>query len=145
MAAPEYTAANVESAVLQFYYQGASQEIHQWLTNAQMSQAAWNFSWELLMTEKKPEVQFFGASTIAIKVSKFWPEVPEDQVHHSIIILQKVTSYEMKITVLLTMSPSRAEGFSALLVAFYFSSKIGKLCFCSLISLVFSENFYFQF
>ena len=81
MAAPEYTAANVESAVLQFYYQGASQEIHQWLTNAQMSQAAWNFSWELLMTEKKPEVQFFGASTIAIKVSKFWPEVPEDQVH----------------------------------------------------------------
>ena len=80
MAAPEYTAANVESAVLQFYYQGASQEIHQWLTNAQMSQAAWNFSWELLMTEKKPEVQFFGASTIAIKVSKFWPEVPEDQV-----------------------------------------------------------------
>ena len=81
MAAPEYSAANVESAVLQFYYQGASQEIHQWLTNAQMSQAAWNFSWELLMTEKKPEVQFFGASTIAIKVSKFFAEVPEDQVH----------------------------------------------------------------
>ena len=93
MAAPEYTAANVESAVLQFYYQGASQEIHQWLTNAQMSQAAWNFAWELLMTEKKPEVQFFGASTIAIKVSKFWPEVPEDQVHTLVyqIILKNST------------------------------------------------------
>ena len=75
----QYTAVNVEQAVLQFYYQGASQEIHQWLTNAQMSQAAWNFAWELLMSEKKPEVQFFGASTIAIKVSKFWQEVPEDQ------------------------------------------------------------------
>ena len=76
----QYTAANVEMAVQQFYYQGASQETHQWLTNAQMSQAAWNFAWELLSSEKKPEVQFFGASTIAIKVSKFLKEVPEDQV-----------------------------------------------------------------
>ena len=60
----------------------SNQEIHQWLTNAQMSQAAWNFAWELLMSEKKPEVQFFGASTIAIKVQKFWQEVPEEQVRY---------------------------------------------------------------
>lgn len=76
----QYTAGNVEMAVLQFYYQGASQETHKWLTNAQMSTAAWNFAWDLLLPEKKPEVQFFGASTIAIKVSKFWQEVPNDQV-----------------------------------------------------------------
>ena len=79
----QYTSANVEMAVLQFYYQGASQETHQWLTNAQMSTSAWNFAWELLMPDKKPEVQFFGASTIAIKVSKFWHEVPADQVNCS--------------------------------------------------------------
>ena len=80
----QYTSANVEMAVLQFYYQGASQETHQWLTNAQMSTSAWNFAWELLMPDKKPEVQFFGASTIAIKVSKFWHEVPADQVNYQL-------------------------------------------------------------
>jgi hypothetical protein len=76
----QHTAANVEMAVLQFYYQGASQETHQWLTTAQMSPAAWNFSWELVMPEKKPEVQFFGASTIAMKMKNFWQEVPAEQV-----------------------------------------------------------------
>lgn len=72
--------ANVEMAVLQFYHQGASQQTHQWLTSAQLSPLAWTFSWELVMPDKKPEVQFFGASTIAIKVSKCWHEVPADQV-----------------------------------------------------------------
>ena len=67
-------------AVLQFYHQGASQQTHQWLTSAQLSPLAWTFSWELVMPDKKPEVQFFGASTIAIKVSKCWHEVPADQV-----------------------------------------------------------------
>lgn len=81
----QYTSANVEMAVLQFYYQGASQETHQWLTSAQMSTSAWNFAWELLMPGKKPEVQFFGASTIAIKVSKFWHEVPSEQVEKNIL------------------------------------------------------------
>ncbi len=75
----QYSAANVEMAVHQFYYQGASQECHQWLTNAQMSSNAWNFAFELVSPEKKPEVQFFGASTIAIKVSRFWHEVPAEQ------------------------------------------------------------------
>ena len=60
--------------------QGASQQTHQWLTSAQLSPLAWTFSWELVMPDKKPEVQFFGASTIAIKVSKCWHEVPADQV-----------------------------------------------------------------
>ena len=67
-------------AVMQFYHHGASQETHNWLTTAQLSPLAWSFSWELVMPDKKPEVQFFGASTIAIKVQKFWHEVPSDQV-----------------------------------------------------------------
>ena len=83
----QYTVANVEMAVLQFF-SGAPQDTHchQWLTSAQTSPAAWNFSWELLMPEKKLEVQYFGANTIAIKVSKYWHEVPTEQVGTSEIM-----------------------------------------------------------
>ena len=48
-----------------------------------MSPAAWNWAWDLVSPEKKAEVQFFGASTISIKLSKFWHEVPADQVKTS--------------------------------------------------------------
>jgi len=44
-----------------------------------MSPSAWTWAWELVTPQKQPEVQFFGASTIAIKLSKFWHEVPADQ------------------------------------------------------------------
>ena len=45
-----------------------------------MSPAAWNWAWDLVSPEKKPEVQFFGASTLSIKLSKFYHEVPAEQV-----------------------------------------------------------------
>ena len=54
-------------AVLTFssvYYQ----EAHQWLTLAQLSPQAWSFSWELIVPDKQHEVQFFGASCLAVKV-----------------------------------------------------------------------------
>jgi hypothetical protein len=44
-----------------------------------MSPSAWVFAWQLLAPEKKPEVQFFGASTIALKVARFFEEIPIDQ------------------------------------------------------------------
>ena len=74
-----YSTANVEAAVIQFYSAGNSPETHQWLTSAQMSSSAWSFSFELIDPSKKPEVQFFGASTVALKVGRFWHEVPADQ------------------------------------------------------------------
>ena len=74
-----YSTANVEAAVIQFYCAGNSPETHQWLTGAQMSSAAWSFAFELIDPSKKPEVQFFGASTVALKVGRFWNEVPVDQ------------------------------------------------------------------
>ena len=76
----QYSAANVEAAVVNFYCNGgANPDTHTWLTSAQMSPAAWTFAWELLSAQKKPEVQFFGASTIALKVGRFFHEVPSDQ------------------------------------------------------------------
>jgi hypothetical protein len=49
-----------------------------------MSPQAWNWAWDLVSPEKKPEVQFFGASTISIKLSKCYHEVPADQVRTNI-------------------------------------------------------------
>ena len=81
----ELTAENVEAAVLQFYRSGAtqvnchsifvmcltlnSQETHKWLTLAQLSPQAWSFCWQLIASDKPHEVQFFGASCLAVKVS----------------------------------------------------------------------------
>ena len=69
----ELTSENVERAVLQFYQSSASsqetiQETHKWLTLAQLSPQAWNFCWDLIQQDKKHEVQFFGASCLAVKV-----------------------------------------------------------------------------
>ncbi|PVD35776.1 hypothetical protein C0Q70_02739 [Pomacea canaliculata] len=78
----EFTAANVEQVVRQFYCQGfVQQEIHQWLTSAQFSPAAWVFSWELISPSKTMEVQFFGASCLHVKIARFWAELPPEQYH----------------------------------------------------------------
>ena len=93
MTGPELTSDNVERAVLQvndhyhyhhhhhdlhyqllfqFYQTTATpdqlQETHKWLTLAQLSPQAWNFCWDLIQADKKHEVQFFGASCLAVKV-----------------------------------------------------------------------------
>jgi hypothetical protein len=61
-----------------------------------MSPQAWNWAWELVSPEKKPEVQFFGASTISIKLSKCYHEVPADQVRTKIqLLLIKITNKEV--------------------------------------------------
>ncbi|KAL8610594.1 hypothetical protein ACOMHN_006313 [Nucella lapillus] len=76
----EFTAANVERAVLQFYCQGfLNQEVHQWLSAAQYSPAAWSFSWELIQPTKSVEVQFFGASCLHVRIARFWHELHPDQ------------------------------------------------------------------
>lgn len=75
-----YTAENVEQAVLQFYQQSmVHPQIHEWLTKAQISPEAWSFSWELLGSQKTPEVQYFGANSLHVKISRYWHEVPPDQ------------------------------------------------------------------
>lgn len=50
----EYTAENLERVVTLFYRSEADQQAqaHQWLTEAQNSQQAWGFVWELLQPQK---------------------------------------------------------------------------------------------
>lgn len=50
----EYSVANFEQAVSQFYYTDAASQAqaHQWLFAAQSSPNAWSFIWELLQKER---------------------------------------------------------------------------------------------
>lgn len=50
----EYTAENLERVVTLFYRSEAEQQAqaHQWLTEAQNSQQAWSFVWELLQPQR---------------------------------------------------------------------------------------------
>ncbi|XP_054276108.1 importin-13 [Macrosteles quadrilineatus] len=77
----DFTLENLEQAVLRFYHTDASTQAqaHQWLTAAQTSPNAWCFVWELLQPTKTPEVQFFAATTLHMKVMKNWSEVPVEQ------------------------------------------------------------------
>ncbi|XP_065354856.1 importin-13 [Calliphora vicina] len=72
--------ARLEEAVVVFY-RSTSQEqaqLHEWLTKAQASTQAWQFSWQLMQLGKSQEVQFFGAITLHSKLMKFWHEVPPE-------------------------------------------------------------------
>uniref|UniRef100_A0ACB8F4M0 Importin-13 n=1 Tax=Sphaerodactylus townsendi TaxID=933632 RepID=A0ACB8F4M0_9SAUR len=50
-----------------------------WLMQAQVSPQAWHFSWLLLDMDKVPEIQYFGASALHIKISRYWNDIPADQ------------------------------------------------------------------
>uniref|UniRef100_A0AAY4AT45 Importin-13 n=1 Tax=Denticeps clupeoides TaxID=299321 RepID=A0AAY4AT45_9TELE len=50
-----------------------------WLTAAQASPQAWHFCWALLGPDKSPEVQFFGASTLHLKIWRHWADLPAAQ------------------------------------------------------------------
>ncbi|XP_059479172.1 importin-13 [Neocloeon triangulifer] len=78
----DFTAENVEAAVQQFYMTSSTLQAHthQWLVAARTSKEAWSFVWALLAPEKAAEVQFFGASTLEAKISKFWAEVPAGEI-----------------------------------------------------------------
>ncbi|XP_053989095.1 importin-13 [Hylaeus volcanicus] len=73
----DYTTV-VEQAVKQFYAEG-NNEVHSWLIRVQASPEAWTFVWDLLDPSKAWEVQFFAATTLHIKISKQWDEVPSNE------------------------------------------------------------------
>lgn len=75
-----FTADNVQQAVSQFYHQSVVQpHINDWLIKAQISSEAWAFCWELLDYQKPAEVQYFGANSLHVKISRYWNEVPAEQ------------------------------------------------------------------
>ncbi|KAK5621395.1 Importin-13 [Crenichthys baileyi] len=46
---------------------------------AQVSPQAWQFCWVLLTPDKVPEIQYFGASALHTKISRYWSDIPTDQ------------------------------------------------------------------
>ncbi|KAG1700926.1 Importin-13 [Nymphon striatum] len=75
----KYFIKRYRMAIDQFYNDSSSQEqVHQWLTEVQKSPEAWNFAWDLLNPSKAIEVQFFGASTLHMKISRFWRQLPPE-------------------------------------------------------------------
>ncbi|MBN3314942.1 IPO13 protein, partial [Atractosteus spatula] len=50
-----------------------------WLMQAQVSPQAWQFCWVLLSPEKVQEIQYFGASALHTKISRYWGDIPAEQ------------------------------------------------------------------
>ncbi|XP_014851038.1 PREDICTED: importin-13-like isoform X1 [Poecilia mexicana] len=78
----EFTQENIETALYQLYFDPDMERknvAQKWLTQAQASAQAWQFCWALLSPDKIPEVQFFGASTLHIKICRHWGDLPADQ------------------------------------------------------------------
>ncbi|KAG3282978.1 importin-13 isoform X3 [Ictidomys tridecemlineatus] len=83
---PEWPASAQSYAVLQalhqLYYDPNIENknlAQKWLMQAQVSPQAWHFSWQLLQPDKVPEIQYFGASALHIKISRYWSDIPTDQ------------------------------------------------------------------
>ncbi|XP_004079034.2 importin-13 [Oryzias latipes] len=78
----DQTVENVETALYQLYFDPdmAQKDVAQkWLTQAQASAQGWQWCWALLGSDKIPEVQFFGASTLHIKICHHWSDLPTEQ------------------------------------------------------------------
>ncbi|KAM4722104.1 importin-13 [Rhinophrynus dorsalis] len=78
----EFTMDNVEKALHQLYYDPNIENknlAQKWLMQAQVSPQAWHFSWQLLNGGKVPEIQYFGASALHTKISRYWGDIPVEQ------------------------------------------------------------------
>uniref|UniRef100_A0A3Q2TWA6 Importin-13 n=1 Tax=Fundulus heteroclitus TaxID=8078 RepID=A0A3Q2TWA6_FUNHE len=78
----DFTVDNVEKALHQLYYDPNIENknlAQKWLMQAQVSPQAWQFCWALLSPDKVPEIQYFGASALHTKISRYWSDIPTDQ------------------------------------------------------------------
>ncbi|XP_066548445.1 importin-13 [Amia ocellicauda] len=78
----EFTVENVEKALHQLYYDPNIENknlAQKWLMQAQVSPQAWQFCWVLLSPDKVPEIQYFGASALHTKISRYWCDIPVEQ------------------------------------------------------------------
>uniref|UniRef100_A0AAQ5X0I4 Importin-13 n=1 Tax=Amphiprion ocellaris TaxID=80972 RepID=A0AAQ5X0I4_AMPOC len=78
----DFTVENVEKALHQLYYDPNIENknlAQKWLMQAQVSPQAWQFCWALLSPDKVPEIQYFGASALHTKISRYWSDIPTDQ------------------------------------------------------------------
>ncbi|KAJ8388429.1 hypothetical protein AAFF_G00133050 [Aldrovandia affinis] len=78
----DFTVENVEKALHQLYYDPNIDNknlAQKWLMQAQVSPQAWQFCWALLSPDKVPEIQYFGASALHTKISRYWGDIPAEQ------------------------------------------------------------------
>lgn len=66
----------VEHALAEFYC-NQNVEVHKILLDFQNSVDAWNLVWNMLDTSKPHEIQFFGATTLHIKITKQWLQLKQ--------------------------------------------------------------------
>src|SRR5699024_1485760 len=67
-------------------------EANRLLTSAQNSNQAWTFVWPLLQKDKSVNVQYFGASTLYVKISKHFFELDQNSQTE---IRQRIVEYLM--------------------------------------------------
>lgn len=74
-----YNLQTVEAALSQLYSNmgAGSAEANQYLTAMQASAQAWDIAWKLLDKTKPVEVQYFGATTLHTKISRYWYQLPQ--------------------------------------------------------------------
>ena len=71
---------HIEKLIYDFYNSSDGHSVaNKQLTYYQGSKESWDFSWMLLQPEKAIEVQYFGASCLHTKISKFWAELDDDE------------------------------------------------------------------
>lgn len=100
----DFSAEKIERTLVLFYKNAQVQsESNEYLMLAQMSHEAWSFPWELLLPHKIQEVQFFGASTLHLKISRFWKELPPDQFQTlRMKLLETIVNYSAGPKIILT-------------------------------------------
>uniref|UniRef100_A0A673ZA38 Importin-13 n=1 Tax=Salmo trutta TaxID=8032 RepID=A0A673ZA38_SALTR len=72
----------IQAGLHQLYYDPNIENknlAQKWLMQAQVSPQAWQFCWALLSPDKVPEIQYFGASALHTKISRYWSDIPSDQ------------------------------------------------------------------
>ncbi|KAL1465186.1 hypothetical protein WDU94_004776 [Cyamophila willieti] len=71
---------NLEQAIFQFYHssQNLQAEAHDWLNKVQSSPQIWILLWDLLHPEKASEAQYFAATTLHMKLSRDWKQIPAE-------------------------------------------------------------------
>ncbi|KAJ3330797.1 Importin-13 [Blyttiomyces sp. JEL0837] len=79
------SAARVEEVVRAMYLQqgnqqGLIEQYQSWLQSFQSLTASWDIGRQLLSSEY-PEVRFFGALTLQIKISRDWPTLPYESIN----------------------------------------------------------------
>ena len=93
----EFTIDNIEKLVFELYHnqnETLQSQANEFLTLAQVSPQAWQFSKQLLDNSKPIEVQYFGANTLYFKVSKFWHELDtEKQLELRNLLINSLISY----------------------------------------------------